>query len=687
MTSEFPPFFGGGISTYMHQTATMLSRNGFLVTVFVLDRNIRSDEGPLKEELFEELFRVVRFNPENFGADVAYLGGNARNSYFFYEVIKSYIEREGLPFVLESQDYNAICYYILQKKLCLDPLLESLKIVVSLHCPHFVAASYNEVPLYELPTYWTGHLERFVIGAADVITSPSEYLVSELAKLKVRGVERAKIVRNPFEVCTYKLEETNDEKEGGEIFFLGKMQVSKGILDLVSAFRKLWDDGSKVALHIIGADAEHVTLGRSVRQIIESQYKAYLAKGMIVFEGKLSPKKVLKKLRGAKGLVVPSHFEAFPYVVVEAMALGVPVVVSDSGGHKELVQEFKSGLIFKSGSVDDLYEKLKLFFSLPTPDLIKYGENAVNRVQSECSFDTVCSAKIKAIKSSSNDDAEFPFVTDLSHRIEKFESCEDYKREVLSVIIPFFEMADYVNETINSITQQTFNNIESIIVNDGSVSKQARSTLEKLNSAENIKVIHQENLGLAEARNTGINNCSGEFVAFLDPDDLIDRDYFRQAILILKKYTNVGFVSTSAKYFGEANSIWPVWNPEPPYILIHNSVVSSAMVFKRDVLLRFGLNDKRMKYGMEDYESVINLLSNGIRGVAIPDPLFHYRVRSDSMSRGFNRKKILYLYSLIANKHKSLFGEFGADVSNLLNANGPGFLFDNPSFGPKRDEN
>ena len=124
---------------------------------------------------------------------------------------------------------------------------------------------------------------------------------------------------------------------------------------------------------------------------------------------------------------------------------------------------------------------------------------------------------------------------------------------------------------------------------------------------------------------------------------------------------------------------WPTFNPEPPFLLVHNTVNSSALVYKKQAFLQAGLNDARMLYGMEDYEGVINMVKQGFQGVVLPEALWNYRLRRNSMARAFTVDKQLYLYRLISEKHADFYATFAADIFNLLNANGPGINYDNPT--------
>jgi hypothetical protein len=106
---------------------------------------------------------------------------------------------------------------------------------------------------------------------------------------------------------------------------------------------------------------------------------------------------------------------------------------------------------------------------------------------------------------------------------------------------------------------------------------------------------------------------------------------------------------------------------------------SSALVYKKNHFITFGLNDPKMIYGMEDYDSVIGMIKHGARGISIPDKLWNYRVRKNSMQQSFNQNKQLFLYEKIASKHADFFNQYGGEVSLLLNSNGPGIGFDNPT--------
>ena len=97
-------------------------------------------------------------------------------------------------------------------------------------------------------------------------------------------------------------------------------------------------------------------------------------------------------------------------------------------------------------------------------------------------------------------------------------------KPLVSVIVPVYNIEKYVDACISSITDQTYKNIEIIIVDDGSVDDSGRLSDEWEKRDHRIKVIHQENKGLSAARNVAMRICTGEYLIFVDGDDVISND-------------------------------------------------------------------------------------------------------------------------------------------------------------------
>lgn len=109
------------------------------------------------------------------------------------------------------------------------------------------------------------------------------------------------------------------------------------------------------------------------------------------------------------------------------------------------------------------------------------------------------------------------------------------ENDLISVIVPIYNVEKYLNKCINSIIEQTYQNIEIILVDDGSNDSSEKICDEYAKKDKRVKVIHKKNGGVSEARNFGIENSNGKYIAFIDSDDYITNDYIEYLYRILKE--------------------------------------------------------------------------------------------------------------------------------------------------------
>ena len=105
---------------------------------------------------------------------------------------------------------------------------------------------------------------------------------------------------------------------------------------------------------------------------------------------------------------------------------------------------------------------------------------------------------------------------------------KDAQRPLLSVIVPVYRVEQYLHKCLDSLVDQTYRNLEIILVDDGSPDTCGAICDAYAARDERIRVIHQENRGLSGARNTGLDHARGEFVAFVDSDDYLEKDMYAQ---------------------------------------------------------------------------------------------------------------------------------------------------------------
>ena len=675
ITSEFPPMYGGGISTYCMATVQMLAQAGHNITVITPDQKV--SELTIQKR---DKYTLVQFNPAQ-SSTSDYIGYEANLSFSFAQAMKALMEISGVPDVLESQEYMGIAYYILQYKWMKYPLFQDLKVLLTLHAPSFLYLEYNQVNMFRFPYYWIGEMEKFCIRAADILISPSEYLVHELdERMNLKGLD-IRVIPNPYAMVGGEKPNTLFTKR--KVVFFGKLTPQKGCMEILAYFKKMWAQGYEATLSMIGG-GNHLfhPEGMDMIDFLKKKYQLEIASGKLQFIGSLAPDKINKVLDEAHVIVVPSIVDNLPYTVLEAMSRNKLVLVSAQGGQAEVMTDGVNGFIFDHQVPDSFEQKLNQIFSLTDSEADQIGKNASAHVLQRYGTKRILDEKMaflnEALASLRKGNSLFPFIYS-GNPIGNGNLPFPGEIPLLSIVIPYYNMGSYIDDTIASLYASTYVPFEIIIVNDGS-RKEDSDLLMKYEAKKEIRVLHKNNEGLSRARNQGAQEAKGHYLAFLDADDTVAPTYYAKAIQVLGSYENVHFVGCWAQYFGDSDGIWVTYNPEPPYILYHNSINSSALVYKRDAFLRGGLNDPKMIYGMEDYESVIHLLAKGFHGVVLPEVLWNYRVRKKSMARLFTTEKKQYLYRLMAQKHESFYAIFASDLTCLLNSNGPGMLYDNPTF-------
>ena len=109
------------------------------------------------------------------------------------------------------------------------------------------------------------------------------------------------------------------------------------------------------------------------------------------------------------------------------------------------------------------------------------------------------------------------------------------KNPKISIIVPVYNAEQYLRRCIDSILNQSFTDFELILIDDGSKDKSSDICDEYAAKDSRIKVYHKENGGVSSARNLGLDNANGEWIAFVDSDDFIKEDYLKHMAILISK--------------------------------------------------------------------------------------------------------------------------------------------------------
>lgn len=234
-----------------------------------------------------------------------------------------------------------------------------------------------------------------------------------------------------------------------------------------------------------------------------------------------------------------------------------------------------------------------------------------------------------------------------------------YNIPLVSIVMPCFNDGLYIMDSIDSAFAQSYENLELIIVNDGSTDPHTIDVLARLCDPR-ITVFNGERKGPAAARNMAIKHSKGKYILPLDSDDLISVDYIKRAVEIIENNPQIGVVYCRADLFGEKSGPWDLPDYSFEKMLLDN-VVFVTSLFRKEDWERVGGFSPELEAGMEDYDFWISLLEIGLEVHQIPEILFHYRIKPQSRTSHFQKstetvkdtyRKIYQRHPIFYEKHK-----------------------------------
>ena len=209
----------------------------------------------------------------------------------------------------------------------------------------------------------------------------------------------------------------------------------------------------------------------------------------------------------------------------------------------------------------------------------------------------------------------------------------------VSVITPAYNVAPYLEAAVTSVLLQTYNDLEVIIIDDGSTDGTAEVAEQlRQRDPERITVIQQDNRGLAAARNAALRASRGRMLALLDSDDVWEPGFLAAQIAVFEKQPRVDIVTANARFLGGLKHGQPV-RPHPDRraeptlatILADEEAVFIMSVMRRRVYETIGGFDERLQTN-EDYEYWLRAAAAGFTFARNSLPLGWYRIRPDSLS-------------------------------------------------------
>lgn len=213
---------------------------------------------------------------------------------------------------------------------------------------------------------------------------------------------------------------------------------------------------------------------------------------------------------------------------------------------------------------------------------------------------------------------------------------------MLSIIVPTYNVKSYIEECINSLLAQNYKDCEIIIVDDGSTDGSSQ-LCDKLQSVDSrIKVIHQKNGGLSAARNAGLRIAKGEYIGFIDSDDLVLPSMFADMVCALEK-NNADVAICNIEVFNKENSYKSLRYKDEVIEYSYGNQVkffgaaldsSCNRVYRAKVIRNLNLEfEPKSKVAQEDYWFLVRLFAHISRIVTVSNCYYKYRERGSSITK------------------------------------------------------
>jgi GT2 family glycosyltransferase len=221
------------------------------------------------------------------------------------------------------------------------------------------------------------------------------------------------------------------------------------------------------------------------------------------------------------------------------------------------------------------------------------------------------------------------------------------RRPLVSVVIPTYNGAGFIRAALESALAQEYSPVEILVVDDGS----ADNTAEMVSAFPNVRLIRQSNQGVAVARNIGVRSARGEFIAFLDQDDLWTPDKLTLQVAAMFDHPELGYVLCRQRAFLEPGCERPGYLPERQF-LNEGGRFLGMMLARKSLFLRIGFFHSNFRIA-SDADWFFRAQESGIPAMTIPQVLLKRRIHGGNHSRQDGRAELVEVVRLSLQRKRS----------------------------------
>ncbi|MHC5063370.1 MAG: glycosyltransferase [Planctomycetota bacterium] len=643
VSKELAGLRGGGIGTYVAEAGRALKAAGhepWLLTCPPTSEETAEIGGDLRDHAAFSHVLYVGENLEAGNLDLRFsYGGEAyRHSWLVHQTLMHC----GQDFdYIEFPDYNAEGYVALQEQHLFRSYGDTV-LALCLHSPSHEIYDYNrQLHLLGPRERQVILLEDAAIRCADLLTCPSERLL-EMLQSRLQPRDGGRILRYPMQLPAELPAgpAARDRLEDLSFMYFGRIEPRKGVDKLIEAFRRMPD----LKIELVGRDGTYSPFGES--------YVEYLSKDLpanVRISAPLGRERMLARIRECDICILPSTWENWPNTAIEAMAAARVVIGGRNGGMGEMIEHADSGFHVDGNDPDSIVAVIQADLRESLGKLDEIGKRAASRIRQLCDPQLYVRAIEERVESLRGKNPAKPSAQQAS--------------ALVSVITPYYrEDAETLGAAVSSALTQTHRNLELIIFNDGSPREDAAQILAEMEKRDSrVKVINKTNGGLASARNRAIKEAQGEFVLFLDADNILEQDYAATGIEAFANHPGASALSVQCRHFTRTPKDGPgVYNPlpfHPALSLFRNAFGDAGGMFRTAVFRDHGLRFDPKVDLYSDWALWLDCANAGLRVEPVPRCLFHYRVHAESSSAEEAWDHHLALLGLLIERHMPALGQ------------------------------
>lgn len=620
----FEPVNSGDAGTHCFFLARELVENGFAVTVLCTGPLEATDAAFWKKRYHKHGIICVHIDDietkEPPTTHERFLGDSLK--------VREFLEKGDFRFI-HFHDRQANGFHTIQAKKTTDGFSRSV-ITVTMHSPaqwqNQGMRRWNKYPFSETKQEWC---ERYCVRNADILISPSRYMFNWAVENGWRLADDRRVIPYCYRGDPGKGDGAPAVRhvDPSHLIFFGRLETRTG-LDYFCNELLLTIEAEPSAIKRVsfvgeigsagrGSADEYISevLGGRVRYRIYPDFDTLHAIEFIMRTGGI--------------VVIPSRLEHFPYAVIECIENGIPVLGSIVSGIPEMLNESALFDVRSKGALRDRILSREL---PPTASGDHHYSGSAARHGWLSIHDTP---------------------------VQDLPESPDYGNPLVSICIAYYNHGRYLPQLFRSIKNLDYSHYQVIAVNDGSTdnaSNEVFDSLEKEYSSPNWVYYRKENTGVAHTRNFAVSKADGQYVLFMDADNVANRNMVGDFLTALKKTgadcaTCHYYVFRGDPYIEGATEASDRYMPIGPALeigMLDNVFGDANFIVRKDVFNDVGGFNEDRDASWEDYDFLARLSLKGYTQEVVPRPLFWYRLTPTSLSTQAdihrNRRRILDSY-------------------------------------------